>query len=161
MRRVALLVSCILVLTAINWSIWQRERLLRAGRVVLLELAPVDPRSLMQGDYMALRFDLERRAFSGLNQDELPDGLLVVALDGNRLATFRRLYGDGPLAPEELLLRYRVRNGRVKFATNAYFFQEGTAERYSAAKYGAMRVADDGEMLLTCLRDEKFRVLGK
>ena len=39
-----------------NGSIWQREQLLGSGRVVILELAPVDPRSLMQGDYMALTF---------------------------------------------------------------------------------------------------------
>ncbi|XOT97907.1 GDYXXLXY domain-containing protein, partial [Alcaligenes pakistanensis] len=30
------------------------------GQTVLLELAPVDPRSLMQGDYMSLNFALSQ-----------------------------------------------------------------------------------------------------
>ncbi|MFX7329222.1 GDYXXLXY domain-containing protein, partial [Acinetobacter baumannii] len=34
----------------------QKEMLLKEGQLVLLPLAPVDPRSLMQGDYMALRY---------------------------------------------------------------------------------------------------------
>lgn len=53
----------ILVLIAVNVSIYQREQLLQHGRFVLLELAPVDPRSLMQGDYMALRFEVANQAF--------------------------------------------------------------------------------------------------
>lgn len=39
-----------LVLGAANYSIGKYERLLAQGRSVILELAPVDPRSLMQGD---------------------------------------------------------------------------------------------------------------
>ena len=56
MRKAVVIAAGLLVLAAANWSILLRERLLTEGRVVLLELAPVDPRSLMQGDYMALRF---------------------------------------------------------------------------------------------------------
>ena len=55
-RTVGVLGGLALVLAVANGSIWQREQLLGSGRVVILELAPVDPRSLMQGDYMALTF---------------------------------------------------------------------------------------------------------
>ena len=51
-----------LVLVTINTSILTKERLLRDGTVLRLALAPVDPRSLMQGDYMALSFALARDA---------------------------------------------------------------------------------------------------
>jgi hypothetical protein len=44
-----------------------------------------------------------------------------------------------------------MRDGRPKFATNAFFFQEGDAGLYEAARYGEFRV-DDGELLLTGLR---------
>lgn len=40
-----------------------------------------------------------------------------------------------------------------ELATHAFFFEEGTAERYEAARYGAFRVAPDGELLLTGSRD--------
>ena len=56
--RNALLWGGLLVaLVVINYGIAGREKILRDGRVLLLELAPVDPRSLMQGDYMTLSFD--------------------------------------------------------------------------------------------------------
>ena len=52
------LLGGLLVLGIANFAIWQKEDVLANGRTILLELAPVDPRSLMQGDYMALRFRL-------------------------------------------------------------------------------------------------------
>src|SRR5690606_9942359 len=56
--RIVTLVAGLLVLGAVNYAIYAKERVIRDGDVVFLELAPVDPRSLMQGDYMALRFRL-------------------------------------------------------------------------------------------------------
>lgn len=41
----------IAILALVNASILDKEKLLSEGQVVYLELAPVDPRSLMQGDY--------------------------------------------------------------------------------------------------------------
>lgn len=161
MRKTILLLTAVLLLVAINFNIHQREQLLENGRVVLLELAPVDPRSLMQGDYMALRFQVANQAFSGKNLKELDDGYLVATLDERGVASFTRFADGTPLAEDEVLLRYRIRNGRSKFATNAYFFQEGTAKEYQSAKYGEFRVAPDGESILTHLRDEGLVVLGE
>lgn len=45
-------------------------------------------------------------------------------------------------------------------ATNAFFFQEGHAERYEKAHYGEFRVDKEGELLLTALYDEAFNRLG-
>ena len=57
-------------------------------------------------------------------------------------------------------MRYRIRNRRPQFATNAFFFQEGDAELYTTARYGAFRVGSDGEAILTQLWDEDFKPLG-
>ena len=56
MRKWLILLCAPLILAVVNLAIWQNERLIKQGETLLLELAPVDPRSLMQGDYMALRF---------------------------------------------------------------------------------------------------------
>ncbi|MET0346848.1 MAG: GDYXXLXY domain-containing protein [Casimicrobiaceae bacterium] len=40
-----------------------------------------------------------------------------------------------------------------KLGTNAFFFEEGTGDRYAGARYGEFRVAPDGEAILTGLRD--------
>src|SRR5690606_22795049 len=48
----------VLVLTVVNVDIYRKESLLAEGKPVILQLRPVDPRSLMQGDYMALNFQV-------------------------------------------------------------------------------------------------------
>ena len=50
--------------------------------------------------------------------------------------------------------------GRVKFATNGYFFKEGTAKLYEPARYGEFRVAPSGELLLVSMRDKDLALLG-
>jgi len=162
--------SCLLIIALINWSIIGKERLLAEGRVVYLKLAPVDPRSLMQGDYMALDYEVARAALRALPDTagdrnsatglQPHDGRIVVLLDNRSIASFARIEDQHPLAENEFLLRYRVRNGRVKFATNAFFVQEGTAHRFQDARYGMFRAGPDGELLLTGLCDDSLRELG-
>jgi len=44
----------VLILALANWHITQKRAVIANGQVLLLELRPADPRSLIQGDYMAL-----------------------------------------------------------------------------------------------------------
>jgi uncharacterized membrane-anchored protein len=160
MRKLIAVVAGLLMLGAVNWGIYGREQLLRDGQVVLLELAPVDPRSLMQGDYMALRFKLADEVFGRGRSKIAEDGRIVVRIGERGVGAFARRDAGGPLAPGEARLRYRIREQRVKFASNAYFFQEGTGNLYARARYGEFRVAPDGDMLLTHLVNEQFERLG-
>lgn len=157
-RQMAALLAGVLILCAVNYTIVQREQLLQEGRVVLLELAPVDPRSLMQGDYMALRFQIANVALNHAQEKESEDGYLLATLDEHGVAQFkRRVQQREQVGSDEVLLRYRVRNHVAKFATNAYFFQEGKAQLYEKARYGEFRVASNGDMLLTGLRTPEFQ----
>ncbi|WP_414673872.1 GDYXXLXY domain-containing protein, partial [Marinimicrobium sp. UBA4509] len=52
MRRGIALVTALAILVLVNFSIYEKEQHLAQGEIMYLELAPVDPRSLMQGDYM-------------------------------------------------------------------------------------------------------------
>jgi uncharacterized membrane-anchored protein len=162
----------ILVLIAVNVSIYQREQLLQHGRFVLLELAPVDPRSLMQGDYMALRFEVANQAFPNFawrragNPENLSamasDGAIVVRLDQHQVGHFQRIAKpQEALAANEVLMRYRIRNDQVKFATNAFFFEEGQAQLYEKARYGGFRVAANGDMLLHSMHAADYTLLKK
>jgi uncharacterized membrane-anchored protein len=162
MRKILVIVAALLILTGVNYSIYQKEHLLANGKVALLELAPVDPRSLMQGDYMALRFKAANDAFgTRLNIANTPsDGRIVLALDEKNLAIFRRFDDGSPLAVDEVAIRYRIRNNQPKFATNAFFFQEGHAQHYANARYGEFRIADNGECILKGLRDKDLNPLG-
>lgn len=159
MRKAIALAAGLAILAFVNFGIYRREALVSGGRVVLLRLSPVDPRSLMQGDYMRLSFEAADQAFPFQSRRPTADGHVVVALDGRRVGHFRRLADDRPLAPGEIALRYRIRGGRPNFATNAYFFEEGQAAAFADAAYGEFRVGEDGEMILTGLRDSRLQPL--
>jgi uncharacterized membrane-anchored protein len=158
-RRATVLVGLVLILALFNWSVAKKEALLRDGTTLLIELAPVDPRSLIQGDYMRLEYRIARD-LSG--HYEWPrDGNIVVTAGADNVAVFVRRHEEGtPLAAGERLLYYRRRGGRIKIGTDAFFFQEGHAPRYQNAKYGELRVDPSGESLLIGLRDEQRRPLG-
>ena len=157
MRKLVVLLTGIAVLALVNYFIYEKEQLLASGRVVFLELVPVDPRSLMQGDYMALRFKLQNDVSRTGN---LRDGHIVVAIDSRGVGAFRRVDDGTPLAADELRIFYRVRAGQVKLGTNAFFFQEGDERYYRGARYGEARVDKAGQMLLTGLRDQNVQKLG-
>jgi uncharacterized membrane-anchored protein len=42
------------------WMIWERAHLLASGREIVIEVVPVDPRSLFRGDYVVLNYDISR-----------------------------------------------------------------------------------------------------
>ncbi|GAA3916508.1 GDYXXLXY domain-containing protein [Litoribacillus peritrichatus] len=173
MTKIVATLSLVFSLGLLNWSIVQKEHQLSDGRMVYLELAPVDPRSLMQGDYMALNFKVAveiRRHLS--KNDETPsdlkelmtqDGYVVVTLDQNRIGQFKRLASnqadEQALSEDEMLLKYRIRDDAIKFATNAFFFQEGHADIYDNARFGQFRVSEEGELLLSGMYDEQLRLL--
>jgi uncharacterized membrane-anchored protein len=158
MRKAIVLIAGVLVLIVTNVGIYQKEQLEASGRPVLLELAPVDPRSLMQGDYMALRFRVADE-FWRIRRKDLRDGRIVLTLDARNIGTFARFDDGTPAGPQEIVMRYRIRGGTPKLATNAYFFEEGQGQLYAAARYGEFRVSPSGDAILTGLRGDKLEIL--
>jgi uncharacterized membrane-anchored protein len=155
-RDLTVIAGLVLILALVNWQIAAKERVLRDGELMLLELAPVDPRSLMQGDYMRLEYAIARELWE--HADWPADGRIIVANDAEGVARFVRRAEPGmPLGAAEHLLRYRRRSGRIRIGTDAFFFQEGLADLYRDAHYGELRVDADGEGLLIGLRDRARR----
>lgn len=152
-RGVALL-GLVLVLAAVDHAIYGKELIVRNGQTIYLELAPVDPRSLMQGDYMALRFRLADQIETWREADERARARTApLRIDERRVATLDA--GSGSLE-----IAFRVRGGRVWLGTNAYFFAEGTGERYAEARFGEFRIApSSGEAVLVALRDRELNPL--
>lgn len=146
--------NMVLVLLFFGFNIVKNEKVLSEGETVLLELRPVDPRSLMQGDYMTLHYEVCNHIY-GL-EAEL-NKFCVVQLDDDRVAHFVSLTNDAAVAlrEDELLLRYSLEKNSwgEKFYTigsDSYFFQEGTGNKYVAATYGMLKVVTKGEMIGTC-----------
>lgn len=166
--------GALLIFGGINYSIFHKENIKRHGDVIYMDLAPVDPRSLMQGDYMILNFGLAREIEAGISLPgpvRPPSGTHVefppdvpregetrmanVALDEIGVAHYR-VAAEAKSFP----LRYRIRNGRVWLGTNGFFFEEGKAANYSKARYGEFRLdRNSGEAVLVGLVNDRFEPL--
>ena len=124
---------------------------------------PQDPRSLMQGDFMRLRFAALQAAdpmTSPLDSLSAQRPRMVVTLDPRGVAKPERMYGAGaPLGPQEMLLQLTRKDGQWVVVTDAWFFEEGQAKRWEAARYGEFRVLPDGQALLVDLADAQLRAI--
>lgn len=160
------------VLGLVNWHIYQAQAIVEKGSHILLPLAPVDPRSLLQGDYMQLRFDESvfppEEKEMDLQSDAEPSvsGRVVMKLDEKGVGQFLR-YDDGKsLLEGEHYLAYKFRpkpsyyawsEPRLRYTSTSFFFQEGHRIYYERAKYAVLAVDPAGNALLVGLADEEGR----
>jgi uncharacterized membrane-anchored protein len=163
MRTKILIASIVMVLGTLNYLIYEREQVKRHGERVLLALVPVDPRSLIQGDYMQLRYAIEEDAsrdyLSNINKFSVPDkGYLVITLNNQQIGQFKRFYyANTPLAADERLIRYQQQGSSINVLPDSFLFQEGQAKIYQAAKYGEFRFRSHRQSLLVGLVDGQLQ----
>jgi uncharacterized membrane-anchored protein len=156
MTRALIAIGAVLVFGTVDWQIAGKERLRSGGQTVYLDLEPRDPRSLMQGDYMALNFALAREIAPRVNASVDGPGVAVLKLNDKRVGAFSRLDDGAPLSPEEVRFRFRIRRGTVWLGTNAFFFHEGDEVRYRPTHFGEFRVNERGDAMLVDLRDQNL-----
>ncbi|HLO93081.1 MAG TPA: GDYXXLXY domain-containing protein [Burkholderiaceae bacterium] len=159
--RWALPLSALLSLGLVNGLIWQKEQLIARGRPVFVKLAPVDPRSLIQGDYMRINYALPIiPPVAEVAGPWRPRLRLEARLDVRGVLTDARLLeaAEAPAAGTQLLELSPV-NGRWTLVSDAWYFQEGQEPLFRAAAYGEFRVLPDGRALLVGLADKDLRRL--
>ncbi len=159
-----IILNLLVFLWLFNSSIINSERLLEEGELVFFELAPVDPRSLMQGDYMRLNYAI----MSSIDSEDIyPIGYLIFELNHNNVAQFKRLEKDfGTIDKQDRIIKYQLgkrfffsKRPFVRIGAESYFFQEGKAEHFEAAKYGGLKISQNGESILIGLYDVNFEKL--
>jgi uncharacterized membrane-anchored protein len=160
-RLLVMLAMTVIILIAVNNQIVDKEMIVRHGTTVLLRLAPADPRSLIQGDYMSLRYAMTNDVARAAEAAGVDDGVAVFEPGKLDEANFVAVYAGQKLADDQFLLRFRKRGESVRIASDAFFFEEGQADLYSGARFGELRVADDGDAVLTGLRDNRGIMLGE
>jgi uncharacterized membrane-anchored protein len=149
----------VVVLLFFNGLIVQQEMQRASAETAYFALRPVDPRSLMQGDYM--RLDYEVAAEIGVALDEAEgsarqEGTAVVRLDERQVAHFERIWDGGELGPDERLVDWGYRK-RIYIGANSFMFQEGRADAYAHAEFAEMKLSDDGRASLIGLRDAALK----
>lgn len=153
------------------WMILDRAAILRDGTEIVLKTAPVDPRDLMRGDYVRLRYEEISNVDGSLFEDDLPAHdrpvklWLTLHTGGDGLAAVKAVSVEKPVnrAPGETLLRSKPtrlsRSGSsetvagqlsLRFGIERYYVPEGEGLEIEAARNQerttvALRISDKGE----------------
>jgi putative membrane protein len=163
----------LLILIPLNYKVQQFEDVLATGKPVVLKIAPVDPRSLMQGDYMALSYAILNDIRANLNESE--DGVIlakekkhpnkVYALihqDEQGVATLCRVEDSLPNDFKDCVANVYLPVNNFKWLpelpSQEYFFAEGKGQHYAQAEYAEYRFKD-GILLLARLLDKDLKAL--
>jgi len=152
-KWIIIIINLIILVFTFNKSVFKKEELLSGGQLILLELAPVDPRSLMQGDFMRLSYAISRN----INSDSISKrGFCVVKLDTSGVGKRVRIQEEiTPIYENEFLIEYTSNGWRgLNIGAESYFFQEGDADKYESGKYGGIKVDNQGNSVLVGLYDE-------
>ena len=102
---------------------------------------------------MRLRYTISRNN----GNDDIPKrGYCIVKIDSNNIASKVRFQKDlSPLEEDEFPIEYTSPNSwNINIGAESFFFQEGDAEKYEKAKYGAVKIDVNGNSLLVGLYDE-------
>jgi uncharacterized membrane-anchored protein len=163
-RRGAMLMAAgaVFTLAVANFSIWQKETLIANGQKVFVALAPVDPRSLMQGDFMRLNYSIPSAGNNAAEWNTTGARPHVIARRDptTGVATLLRMAPAGaPLTADEMRIELTPISGRWMLVSDAWFFREGDGRRWEAAKYGEFRVAPDGKALLVGMADANLKTI--
>jgi uncharacterized membrane-anchored protein/uncharacterized membrane protein len=156
---IALLV--LLQVAAMSLQIGKSEYLLSHGKLIKLQLQPLDPRSMIQGDYVRLRYVISEPPIYQDNLEErTAKGKISVVLAPNAAKTvyeFRREYKSGEqLAPDEVRLNgERVGYEGIEYGIESFFIPEGTGRDYEQnAKFAEVKVSASGDAILVRLTDQ-------
>lgn len=153
----------ILLIVIFGISVMREEKNLKR-ETFYLKIAPRDPRSIMQGDYMALNYELgnnmlqELRVSETLEPFQNREGYVRVKTDEKNVAHFlgvEKTYRE-PLENERSLEFHRG-EFTIDFGINSYFFQEGTGEKFQAAEFAEVIPLKNGKLRLKSLRDRDFQ----
>ena len=118
-----------------------KENVLRTGASVLLQAVPIDPRSLLQGDYAILDYEIaELPAWAA---DSKTGDVFFVELieDGDGVWRAGR-YSRENLGKDQVFIKGSVNSrGRLDFGIGTYFIPEGTGRIIEQAGDVKARVA--------------------
>jgi uncharacterized membrane-anchored protein/uncharacterized membrane protein len=162
-KKVGILVIILLQGAWIGYQVYSNETLLQNGETVKLELRPVDPRSLLQGDYVELNYTISQLEDISVesngpitivlrkNAEGVHEYAGIYRFDGDWNTSYTRSNGD-------ILLNGKVTsswgNGtQVTYGIENFFIPEGTGLNIEGKiKYAIVKVSDKGDAILETVK---------
>ncbi|EJN15498.1 putative membrane-anchored protein [Bradyrhizobium sp. YR681] len=144
---VAVLFQCALLVLMVA----DRMQILREGREVTLQTQPVDPRDLLRGDYVVLRYDISQVPAGALagKTAETRNPIVFVKLAPNANGLYEAVSVSAEpvaVAAPEIMIRGRVSYScgstsrtfcdriQIKYGLESYFVPEGEGRKLEQAR---------------------------
>ena len=169
-KKILIIVNVIILFVITGFSAMKEEGYKKSDNYFYLELTPVDPCSLLQGDYMTLNYDIMDKAQeiiynNGIIYDSKDEnnkflnmrkGYIVVQLDENKVAKFVKLSKEKTDEKGLIYIAFKSDGFNVDINANSYLFQEGTGKKYEEACYSKVVLVGNNLRLID-LRDKDFK----
>ncbi|WP_044339895.1 GDYXXLXY domain-containing protein [Rossellomorea aquimaris] len=163
-KRLGILLIICLQAGWIGYQVYSNEALLQNGETIMLELQPVDPRSLLQGDYVELNYTISQ--LEDISIDDSGPITIVLRKNEQGLHEYAGVYRFSgkwnvpyEKKPGDVLLNGKVssswdNNAQITYGIEHFFIPEGTGlDVEGNVKEAVVKVSDKGDGILVRLRD--------
>ncbi|MGC5327841.1 GDYXXLXY domain-containing protein [Brevibacillus sp. SYSU BS000544] len=160
LKKLPILLAIVIQFVFIGTQIVKSETILAKGTEVTLLLAPIDPRSLLQGDYVRLNYEISSpEGLITVKEDFLQREKVQAVLrpDNKGVYHVEELFRYGERKPSDTVFINGVTTGgqRVIYGIESFFIPEGSGRIVEEkAKYALVRVASNGDAILVRLLDQ-------
>ena len=153
-KKKILILNFILISIFFFFSIYKEESY-KKENTIILELAPKDPRSLMQGDYMTLNYQM-RNEFNTANPSyyDSSKAFIMIEADDKGVSHY------SGISPNLVKNSIKVKDVYTfDIGANSYFIKEGTSSHFDNAKYVKLYLLKSGKVRIYKLLDGNFKEL--
>lgn len=149
----------VLLMAGLSMVIYNQEQIINSEKIAILETRPVDPRDLLRGEYVILRYAIEADAGDLLDANSTASkAFIILDLNEQGVASVQEVVFEEPT--NEVLYIGADINGRLLTIPdiNQYYLEEGTGKSIEDM-IGKLQVQvgiKDGEVRIVQLLDSNF-----
>ncbi|OEH84929.1 hypothetical protein BHU72_06980 [Desulfuribacillus stibiiarsenatis] len=164
-KMLTILLIIVVQVAFMGYQVGTSEQALVHGKPVKLELVPLDPRSIMQGDYVILNYTISQ--LFAENGQQFPDFVMgeewshgqtvqiVLTPDEQGVHQFKEMYEGQEIGPMDVVMNGKYQGWRFIYGIENYYVPEGTGgEVERTMKYAYVRVAANGNAIIERLSDQ-------
>ena len=157
MKKLLVLLNLILLIVVFGYSVIKEEDNLKKN-TFYIKTSPVDPRSLIQGDYMVLNYNITDSA--RIEAVNIRKGYIRIKINDLKIAEFIRVDKEYmPPSNNEISIQFQKNSSNIDIGVNSYLFQEGTGNKFQKAQYAEVIELKNGKLRLKSLLDKDFKII--
>lgn len=154
MKKIFVVLNLLLLMIVFGYSVIKEEKNLKKA-TFYIKTVPVDPRSLIQGDYMVLNYDIAESARMEIGN--IRKGYIRIKINDLKIAEFIRIDEEYlPPSNNEISIQFQKNGSNIDIGVNSYLFQEGTGNKFQKAQYAEVIELKNDKLRLKNLLDKDF-----